>query len=260
MYNFTFSALRENSVFRARNDHLTNQKFAEEFLDLTKTSFGLSIDNALDVMQSHSPLLKGFLDFKSSLLSLLEYKDFTKIGFMKVGNAYFLRVSYVKQKPFDLIIPLIKGQGRIFRIEFEGKDTLVALESKFYKFTLNKSNWFSLPNEGYQEILTPLKALDFFSTLDLKSKELDPFKAQALYGFYFERFSEVLKNGDEIEYALWKNSVSDISRIMEELAATPQPQESEGPAQKLLKNFKDLKDAVESQNKDYFGLDQPVSI
>lgn len=109
IYNFVYEAMDSNPAFKLKKDEQSQLTFASEFIKFTKSAFAIEPQNALDLMQSESFLIKGLVDYKSSFLSLLEYKDFNEIGFIKIGNLVFMRVRYLKQKPFDLIIPLIKN-------------------------------------------------------------------------------------------------------------------------------------------------------
>lgn len=298
IYNFVYSSELAGTAFKAKSDAKSDQKFAQEVMEYTKLCFGLSIENSIEIMQTHTPLLKGLMDFRSSLLSLVEYKEFDQVDFFKLGNAHFLRFSYVRQKPFDLIIPLIKGEGRVLKIEFDKKESLAVLTNKFYKFSLEGVNWY--PEQGQTqegEALKPLQVLDFFSKLNLKDLKIPQDTAQALYGYYFEKSAEVMKGEDPAELELWKASVSSIFTIMEKMkeaaakeipvAAEPAPEvvapevaegaetapvpetapvetapvePVEDPRLKLFQNFQDLKDAVENKSKEYFGIEESVSI
>ena len=290
IYNFVYSLENANPAFKGRNDVKTNRKFADEVVSFTKMCLELSANNAVDFMQTYTPLMKGLIDYRSSLLALLDYKEFDQISFMNVGNAYFLKFSFGRQKPFDLIIPLIKDEGRIYKVEFDKKENLGALGSLFYKTTLNDTNWFSQNKSIVDtETLGPLEVLDIFTTLEMKNFSLAQNKAQALYGYYYEKSADVLKRDDPQEYEIWKKGVLSIFSIMEkiknslpknqppEIESTPAPVPSPIPGMpgatapspavdeedarlKLFQNFQDLKDAFENKNKDYFGVTSSVSV
>lgn len=287
IYNFVYSSAQVNPAFKAKLDAKSDQKFAQEVMEYTKLCFGLSANNALEVMQTQTPLLKGLMDYRSSLLGLVEYKEFDQVDFFKLGNAYFLRFSYLRQKPFDLIIPLMKGEGRVLKVEFDKKESLSVLTNKFYKFSFEGVNWYPEQEQTSQgEALKPLEVLDFFSRLNLKELKIPQDTAQALYGYYYEKSAEVMRGEDPVELEVWKASVSSIFTIMEkmkeaaakEVSATATtaaeaptsevvegvetaPVESvEDPRLKLFQNFQDLKDAVDNKSKDYFGINESVSI
>jgi hypothetical protein len=272
---FVRSEGSEKLIPKTKQDETDNRKFADEVVTFTKIAFELSAENALEQMQAYTPYLKGLLDYKASLLSLLEYKKMNQIDFIKLGNAYFLRISYMGQKPFDLIIPLIKGEGRIFKVEFDKKQDLGVLRNKFYKFSLDQTDWFP-GKEGSQDTETfkPLQVIDFFARLDVKGEKVESEKAQAIYGYYYEKSAEVLKRNDAVEYDLWKKSVDSIFMIMKNMKdsipeavappitedAATEPTATEDPRMKLFQNFQDLKDAVENKNNEYFAIEDSFKI
>jgi hypothetical protein len=263
IYNFVYSQENSNKSFKAKNDEKSNRKFADEVLSFTKLSLNLNAENAIEYMETYSPWLKGMMDYRLNLLGLVEYKNVDEINFIKIGNAYFLRFSYLKQKPFDLLIPLIKGQGRIFKVDYDKRENVHNLSSKLYKFILDTTNWFP----DYQvteaaETLNPFQVLDFFSTLKIKNEVMDQAKAQALYGYYFEKSADVLKRSDSSESEVWKKSLESIFLIVEKMKETNKlqvPTEGtevdEDPRLKLFQKFSELKEAFETNNRNYFQIE-----
>lgn len=294
IYKYVYSSEEANPNFKKKLNERGNRKFADEVISFTRLSFELSAENAIEYMEMYTPLLKGMMDYRSSFMALIEYKEFDQIDFFKLGNASFLRISYLRQRPFDLIIPMIPGEGRIFKVEFDKKENLGALSNRFYKFSLNGANWFPEKEKSEGETLSPLQVLDFFSKLDPKDDKINTDRAQALYGYYFEKSSEVLKKEDPVELEIWTKSVNSIFTIMEKMKDSipkpapvaeapvseapvleaPAPEETsvpaideapaavteEDPRLKLFQNFQDLKDAVENKNKDFFGIQESVSL
>jgi hypothetical protein len=254
IYNFVYSAEDSNPAFKKTENQVTQLAFANEMIEFVKMSFSLDAENALERMQTDTLLIKGLIDFKSSFLSLIEYKDFDRVGFIKIGNMVFMKISFMKQKPFDLLMPLMKGEGRLFKVNFPSKENLEAVASKFYKYNLEKSNWTPELKGQTSEVMTALQVLDLFSTPKLKTIPQD--KAQALYGYYFETSSAVISLGDPILVEVWKNDVKSLIKLLE---AMPAASEDE-TIQKLQQNFKDLLDALETKNMDYFGVSQTTSV
>lgn len=261
IYNFVYESLDSNPAFKTTNDVASNTAFANEFIEFTKTAFSLSLENAFEVMQSETFLIRGLVNYKSSFLSLIEYKDFDQINFLKIGNAYFMKIGFKKQKPFDLIIPLIKGEGRILKISYGKRENSELVASKFYKFNLHKTDWLPELGSSPKEVMSPLDVFDLFSKVDFKTKLLSEQKAQALYAYYFETSAAVLNKADPVELDLWKTKSKLILKLIEALPAANNNPETveEGPKEKLLENFNDLLDALENNNTEYFGI-QKTSI
>jgi hypothetical protein len=103
-------------------------------------------------------------------------------------------------------------------------------------------------------------------------------KAQALYGYYFEKTAEVLKRSDLVENEMWKKSLESIFMIVEKMKenikvkdvpkeAPPVNEEgapvvTEVPEEdsrlKLFQKFSELKEAFETNNKNYFQIEDSV--
>jgi hypothetical protein len=269
LYEFLSTPDLPHSAFRGNINDADVKEFADEVVSFTKKSFLLNFENAFEFMQNETPLIKGLLDYKSSFLDLVEYKQFDQINYIKIGNAYFLKISYLKQKPFDLLIPILKSEGRIFKVQFDRTESLPAVSSKFYKFTLSSSDWLSADGtQSSSDTLSPLGVFDYLFKIDPKNNELDSEKSKALYGFYFEKSQQILNSNDEEELKVWKKSLADILRVFESLKFKIKPTlaitepaipETESPQvsqddiqQKLIENLKMLKDAVESGDKSFF--------
>lgn len=258
MYGF-ISADESNPSFQAKKDVKAQDAFAQEFIHFTKTAFGLSTENAFEVMAEESILLKGMVDFKASLLSLIEYKDFDKVDFVKIGNSTFMRFSYIKQKPFDLIIPLIKGNGRVLRVSFDKREGVGNLSAKFYKYNLLKANWLADETKFVTEVPTTLQVLDKVSDPEFK-KKLNLDLAQSLYAYYFETSMAVLKRNVPTELSLWIGIVKNFMQLLEQLPSPVVGEGAENPKQKLEQNFRDVLDALENKNFEFFGISQSTSV
>jgi hypothetical protein len=255
LHNYVYSV--DASNFKKEASAANDQKFAEEFIAFTKMTFELEASNALDVMQKYTPLMKGLVDYKSSLLALLEYKEFNEVGFIKLGDTFFMKLSYRRQKPFDLLIPLKMAGGRIYKVVFDKSEDLNALASRFYKYTLDRSVWRVEMKHILSEMST-FQVLDFFGSQ--VPKEISAERAQALYGFYFEKSAEVLKTSGTVEYDTWKEAVISLFEVIDSLKGEGSVDGEFSPELKLYQNFRDLLDALENKNYEYFGVTQVMSI
>lgn len=254
IYNFVYDPAESNPAFRKNIDAKSEAAFANEVITFIKTSFSISPENALEVLQSETFLIHGLVDFKSSFLSLIEYKDFDQIGFIKLGNVLFMKIGFNMQKPFDLIMPLTRGEGRIFKVTYDKKENYGNVANKFYKFNLDKTNWLAAPSRRSSDVLNALEVYDLFSTGSFKSKFLSSDKAQAMYGYFFETSASILSKGDSVLLELWKSKVKNIPKLLEAIPSPSIEDGGEDPKNKLLQNFRDLIDALENNNAEYFGV------
>jgi hypothetical protein len=260
IYGFVYQA-EGGMPFKPATDARAHQAFANEFMSFSKMALELSVDNFLEVMETQTPLIKGLIDFKSGLLALLEYKNFDQIGFIKIGNVNFMKVTYQMQKPFDLLIPLVKGEGKIYKVEFDKRENLNQLSSKFYKYTLDKANWFSPQNLETTEVPNVFQVLDLIISLKESKKTISADNAQGLYAYFFEKSSEILNHQDVVEADIWKKSLNSMTKMVDSLKSLQDNTEgTEDSVMKLKQNFSDLKDAFENQNLEYFGQNSTQTI
>jgi len=257
IYSYVYEASGTPGFKTNDRDAKIQSRFSNELMIFNKMALELNSQNAFEIMQTETLLLKGLIDYKNSLMALLGSTQFSSIGFIKLGNVIFMKVSYLKKKPYDLLIPMLRGEGRVFKVTFDKNDHLTNLSTQFYKYTFDNSEWLNpTPNAAYE-------TLNAFQVLDLLAvpgalQQLTPEKAQALYGFYFEASSEILKRNDEAEWLVWKKAVGSLLKVFEGYATGISNEEA--PEKKLFYNFRDLSDAVENKNFDYFGASATTTI
>lgn len=259
IYEFVYAPEQGNIAFQAASTPEKDAAFVKEFIDLMKTSFELSSENFIEVMQTKTPLLSGLVDFKASLLALLGEKEFADQTFIKIGDVVFLRLHYLQEGPHDLLIPIRRGEGRLYQVSFmnDPNQNQVMTRNKIYKYALYDAKWSYSKKSHKGEALTPLEVIDAFS-LDYPQGKLGLDKAQSLYGYYYEQSARILENGSSREYQVWNSSLADVLQILQAIGSKPVEEGAEDPKQKLLQNFRDLKDAFEARNKQFFGVSPTV--
>lgn len=262
IYNYAYSAENTNRFFKAPENPKTEEAFGKEVVDFTEMSFGLGIEALPDFMMNQTPLLKSVVDYRTSLLSLFEYKDYTDISVIKLGKILCLRVTYDKQKPFDLVMPLMRGEGRIYKIAYDKKEALQQVRNDFYKFSLDDLVWGVPEPRETVDAFNALEVIDLFTT-DIQKGTITTQKAQSLYGYYYEKSADVLKAGKVLEYDLWKAAVQNVINVIPHLKSEPVPEgatDIEDVKTKLKSNFSDLFNALENKNKSFFGIEESPTV
>lgn len=260
IYNYVYDSTESNPTFKKAGNPKAETAFANEFIQFTKVAFSIGPENALDIMQEETFLIKGLVDYKASFLALIEYKDFDQIGFIKLGNIIFMKIGFNKQKPFDLIIPLIRGEGKIYKVSYDKKENYGAIASKFYKFDLEKASWMPASTPRTGEVMTAMEAFDFLNSDTFKTRIFQPEKAQAFYAYFFETSTAIVNGGDAVELDIWKSKVKALVKLIEAVPGKPVVEGEEDPKAKVLQNFRDLSDALENNNLEYLGISQNVTV
>lgn len=262
VYNYAYSAENTDRFFKAAENVKAEEAFGSEVVQFTEMSFGLGIETLPDFIMAQTPLIKSVVDYRTSLMSLFEYKDFTDISVIKLGKILCLRVTYDKQKPFDLVMPLMRGEGRIYKISYDKKEALQQVRNDFYKFSLDDLVW-GVPEQAEKvEAFNALQVIDLFTT-DIQKGTISTEKGQSLYGFFYEKSADVLKNGKPLEYDHWKAAVQNVINVIPHLK-TETPVDGTAPAEdvkaKLKSNFSDLFNALENKNKPFFGIEESPTV
>ncbi|MES2526842.1 MAG: FHA domain-containing protein [Bdellovibrionota bacterium] len=266
IYNFAYSAQNMNRFFKVSDNVKQEEMFGKQVVDFTEMAFGLGIETLPDFMMTNTPFIKSIVDYRSSLMGLFEYKDYTEINVIKLGKILCLRLTYDQQKPFDLIMPIVRGEGRIYRISYDNKTDIKQLRNKVYKFTLDEMTW-GVPEERENvETFQSMEVIDMLTT-DIEKAMISTQKAQSLYGYYFEKSAEVMKSGHMAEYEIWKQAVKSLQAVIPHLRV-PVPEASpvegmpvaEDVKGKLKSNFTDLFNALENKSKSFFGIEEQPTI
>lgn len=261
IYNYAYSAENTNRFFKLPENPKDEENFGKQVVDFTAMAFGLGVESLPDFMISKTPLIKSVVDYRTTLLGLFEYKDFQEIAPVMVGKILCLRFTYDGQKPFDLLMPILRGEGRIFKISYESKEKIAQVRNDFYKYTLEDLSWGAPKETSSLETYNALEVVDLF-TVDIEKGLITSEKAQALYGYYFEKSAEVLRNENMAEYELWKGAVQSVMNVIPYLReATPEDaNEGEDVRSKLKSNFSDLFNALENKNRAFFGVEGSANV
>ncbi|HLT21841.1 MAG TPA: FHA domain-containing protein [Bacteriovoracaceae bacterium] len=215
---------------------LDSDSFANEFMEFHRMAMDMSIESYFDYIDE-VPVVGSLLNYKQSFLSLFEKPEIGSMSFTKIGNIIALKISEPGVRPHDYLIPILP-EGKIFKVSFKG-EIVSGLASRLYRYALYNSNWVKeVEANAFDKVLLALQ----------NQKEVDINDAQDLYGYYYELAQRVLSKNIDDEYQLLRRSVKSVQLLLDGVS-----KDSEALV-KLDSNFKDLVDAIEIQNLDYFDL------
>jgi len=255
LYQFSHSTQDADKKFKNSNVKLISKAFGEEFIQLTKLSMELDWENLVYTMSEVTPIISGLVNFKASLLEVIEDKDIDVVDFVELGDTTFLRLTYMKQNPYDLLIPLIPTQGRVFKVEYHSLSEVKAFKDQLYKFMLDKSDWLSSVQDTDSEA-NAFSVFDFYSQFD--TMKVDENKAQEVFAYYFENSSRLLNNEDAELKTQWLMVLSNAIVLFENSLKSSN---GENPVlDKMYQNLKDVRDAFENSNGTFFGIESTYTL
>ena len=218
---------------------LDSDSFAQEFMAFHRIAMDMSLESYFEHI-GEVPVVGSLLNYKESFLALFDRPELDGMNFVKIGNVFALKISQNNPRPHDFLIPILPD-GKIFKVSFTGEKTS-GLASRFYRYALYNSHWTEeLEPSAFDRIFIGLQG----------PKEIDINDAQALYGYYYELAQKVFSNINNEEYQLLKKVVKSVQLLINGV----NKQDSEALL-KLEANFRDLVDAVEVQNLEYFNINE----
>lgn len=265
LHDYVYQPNGLNPALRKKKDETQSEKFSKELVEFTRMSFSVSFENFTQIMEEKTPLIKGLIDYKNAFLKILDTKNLDQIQVVKIGNGRFFKISFDKQKPFDLLIPLNADGGKVFKLSFENKEDYLKKSHLFYKEIFSTADWInSIPVTTNIEVMSSLEIFDAWSTYNFTNSFLtSPEKAQKLYGHYFEASSLILQENNSHLLTIWKNQLSNILKLISLLPEPKVTNEEENPEQlkkKLHQNFTDLLNAIENNDLNFFGASQATNV
>lgn len=92
--------------------------FKEELQELIRVSFALSLDSVADHVLTHGPLLKGLVAFRKMLMAQVGVVPDAEWALTRFGRSTVLIYEVPGVKPYDILLPLEYGEGRMFRVNY----------------------------------------------------------------------------------------------------------------------------------------------
>ena len=241
--------LKDVKNIQYRPTEVQRKKFEVELQELVSTSFNLDIETMLEHVLVHGPLIKGLIEFRHELLALMDGSLEGDWKFSLQGKTIVLIREVNGVKPYDLIVPLNQGRGRIFKVSYGSQKEKQNL-MKIMKELWAKVVWQEDPeSEG---IKAPI-VIDIISRLASQG-QIDEASGEKLFEVYFELAAKVValtkedSRNQSIEQSL-KGLIDILQRFQKVKAETLDVMLME----KLLNKLNEVKTNLENRNASYFS-------
>lgn len=223
-----------NSNFKT-SEVINLKKVLPELQSMLNGSFALSLETMQSHLIKHGPFLIGYLNFRESLLGLVE-EPIKNIEVDEIGKTPFLILKNANAK-------------NIYAL------SLASRKADLYKITLSKKNEIYksvLENIGFSQMFEEdqEKINDFFGITDhlMKFTQLNKDKFQMLYENLFNESKLIMMSNDKFLIKNLRQSVESIVQFVE-LMENPEKD-------KFYQNISDLLKALKDEDKQFFGIKQ----
>jgi hypothetical protein len=229
---------------------------AAEMQNLVITSLELGINRLPDHVMTHGPLLKGFVDFRDSLLAMLGSKV-KGVEIRKMGNTYFAFFELdVPRKREYAIIPLVPHEGIIYSLSSNNR----GLNSKKISKIFVESLWLTTVDDSKENKINYLRLIDKLAS-DKSELKIAAY-IQSMYEKMFKDIKNTILEKEEGATKLWELSVSSLIKVLDETKLKTERKNKRRLKvwQKFYRNLSDLLKALKENDHSYFGIKKKKAV
>ncbi len=241
--------LKDVKNIQYRPTDVQRKKFEVELQELILASFNLDIENMIDHVFVHGPFIKGLVEFRHELLALLDGQLEGDWRFSLHGKTIVLIREVSGVKPYDLIVPLNQGRGRIFKISYGSQKEKRNL-SKVMRELWDKVVW---QEHGESEGSKSPIVIDVISRLASQGL-MDEGNAEKLFEAYFELAAKVVSlEKEDGRYQSIDQSLKGVIEILQRFQKAKAETLDVMMIEKVLNKLREVKMNLENKNISYFG-------
>lgn len=250
------SLIEKNSSLSYRPTELEKSQFEIELQALITVVFKLTPETLVEHVQTHGPFIKGYMEARTNLLSLISGQHNESWSLTQLGKTPFLVYEASGTKPSEYLIPLVAGKGRVFKIEYDsGKDkskngTLARGE------IWSKTNWEEAKISATYDLVRLIDTVAKLASPTTLNEGLE--KLENVYGAFFENASRLVvlppENAQKVSLV---QALENANRVFGQIASyhkKSNPDLNIEVLEKLILKLTDMKAQLESGNGTFFGL------
>jgi hypothetical protein len=242
-----------SSSLRFQLSETQELSFKAELEQFIKVSFELSLDNYLEHLLTHGPLLKGLVDFRKELELLVGKTADAEWSVSRYGKSSMLVYEVPGVKPFDIMLPIESGEGRLFRVNYASSKERASAVKLARKELWGRSRWVAPKNMTVDGLALVIDAI----AQTAAGKKIDESNFEKIFGAYFETAS-ILVQLPETDFGRkpfvqsLKNIIDVINKISKQRRIAPSTKEN---LTKLGTKLDELRGHFEAANLSFFQLD-----
>lgn len=206
---------------------LFSDQLKNEIKKFFEVSFELGLNNIVAHTLNYGPFLRGFVEVRQGLLSLIPQGVSPEVDIVGIGKNQFLRFRQSFPKSFnrekhtlETYIPIETQHSFVLEMAWSG-DLQGALSAKaFRENILAPAEWFfdyeNIFGSRIEDALksSALALLDLMVDKELSQRNQDLFE-QALYQFYYHSVRKAIQDEDDHFYKVLYDNYQKISAFLE---------------------------------------------
>ena len=112
------SKVKRGSVIQYKPNPQERLKLQAELQELLKVTFAITPETIGEHALAYGPLFKGPMEFRRAMVDLLKAEEGGNWILGRFGKQTLLVYEAPGAKPFELMVPLVFGEGRVFRVNY----------------------------------------------------------------------------------------------------------------------------------------------
>lgn len=167
--------------------------FKEELQELIRVAFALSLDSVADHVLTHGPLLKGLMAFRKLLTAQVGTIPDAEWALTRFGRSTVLIYEVPGVKPYDILLPLEYGEGRMFRVNYASTKERGQANKLAFSQLWALSTWTLPETATYAGLPFAIDAIARLATVPAEPTET----FEKMYEAYFEAAAFVVQRPED---------------------------------------------------------------
>lgn len=254
------SQIEKNSSLSYRPNEAEKKKFAIELQNLIAVVFKLNLETLIEHVQTHGPFIKGYLEMRTNLLSLVPDATSNSWNLTFLGKTPFLIHEVPGQKPSEYLIPIVAGKGRVLRVHFDSTKSKVTTGTLAKGEIWSKANWEVAESNGTYTLVNFIDTVAKLANPSTFTEGIQ--KVETVYGTFFEMSAQVVSLAQEdLKRSSVQQAIENGVKVLNQVVTYHQKSNVELNVQdldKLIRKLIEIQGQLQSGNKTFFGVSTKI--
>ena len=256
------SKVKRGSVIQYQPNPQERLKLQAELQELLKVTFAITPETLVDHALAYGPLFKGPMEFRRAIVNLLKAEEGGQWLLGRFGKHTLLVYEAPGVKPFELMVPLVFGEGRIFRVNY-ASSTEWTKAGRLVRADLWPHSSWELSND--EPVVGAPKVIDVIAQI-ASGGLWEEGQLESIYGFFFESaLALVSLPAEDVHKVALIKSIQNLEEVLGRFKnnKTIQPDKAAG-LEKLHQKLAEVRGRLELGDTSFFApgpvvVPQPVT-